>query len=89
MGRFLKWRKMTWALLLWGGALVGVCVVSGASPLVLMAGALGLIVLSAVWIMTRPLWSQGHGLRFRRMRAVEVSFKPVKGFGSSPIGRDP
>ncbi len=82
MTRFLKWRKMTWALLLWG-ALIGVWMVSGASALTFMAGAFGLIVLSAIWIKTRPLWCQGHGLRFRRMRSVEVPFKSVKGVGSS------
>ena len=49
-----------------------------------MAGAFGLIVLSAIWFMSRPPWSQGHGLRFRPVRPVEVPFKSVKGVGSSP-----
>jgi hypothetical protein len=31
-----------------------------------------------------PLWRQGHGARLRRMRSVEVPFKPVKSFSSSP-----
>ena len=83
MTRFLKWRKMTWALLLWG-ALIGLWMVSGTFLFAFMAGAFGLIVLSAMWFMTRPLWSQGYGPRFRRMRSVEVPFKPVKGVGSSP-----
>ena len=69
--------------MLWG-ALIGLWMVSGASALTFIAGALGLIVLSAIWFVTRPLWSQGHGLRFRRMRSVEVLFKSVKGVGSSP-----
>jgi predicted PurR-regulated permease PerM len=83
MTRFLKWRKMTWALLLWG-VLIGLWMISGTFVLALMAGALGLIVLSAIWWLTRPLWCQGHGLRFRRMRSVEIPFKPVKSFSSSP-----
>jgi hypothetical protein len=82
MKRFLKWRKMTWALLLWG-ALIGLWIVSGTLVLALLAGALGLIVLSVIWFMTMPLWRQGHGARLRRMRSVEVPFKPVKSFSSS------
>jgi predicted PurR-regulated permease PerM len=81
MTRFLRWRKMTWALLLWG-ALIGVWMVSGTFVLALMAGVLGLIVLSAIWWLTRPLWRQGHGTRFRRMRSVEIPFKSVKSFSS-------
>jgi K+ transporter len=83
MTRFLKWRKMTWALLLWG-ALIGLWIVSGTFVLALLAGALGLIVLSVIWFMTMPLWRQGHGARLRRMRSAEVPFKPVKSFTSSP-----
>jgi predicted PurR-regulated permease PerM len=81
MTRFLKWRKMTWALLLWG-ALIGIWMVSGTFVLALMAGVLGLIVLSAIWWLTRPLWRQGHGARFRRMRSAEIPFKSVKSFSS-------
>jgi hypothetical protein len=82
MKRFLKWRKMTWALLLWG-ALIGLWMVSGTVGLAFLAGALGLIILSVIWFMTMPLWRQGHGPRLRRMRSVEVPFKPVKSAGSS------
>jgi hypothetical protein len=82
MTRFLKWRKMTWAFLLWG-ALIGLWMVSGTFVLALMAGVLGVIVLSAIWWLTRPLWRQGHGARVRQMRSVEVPFKPVKSFSSS------
>ena len=81
MTRFLKWRKMTWALFLWC-ALIGVWLVTGVSSLNLMAGVFGVVVLSAIWFMTRPPWSQGHGMRLRRMRSVEVPFKSVKGVGS-------
>jgi predicted PurR-regulated permease PerM len=65
---------MTWALLLWG-ALLGLWMVSGTFVLALMAGVAGLILLSVVWWLTRPLWRQGHGARFRRMRSVEIPFK--------------
>jgi hypothetical protein len=82
MTRFLKWRKMTWALLLWG-ALIGLWMVSGTFVLALLAGALGLIVLSVIWFVTMPLWRQGHGPRLRRMRSDEVSFKAVRSAGSS------
>jgi K+ transporter len=82
MTRFLKWRKMTWALLLWG-ALIGLWIVSGTFVLALLAGALGLIILSLIWFMTMPLWRQGHGARLRRMRSAEVPFKSVKSFSSS------
>ena len=77
MKRFLKWRKMTWALLLWG-ALTGLWIVSGTSALAIMTGALGLIVLSGIWWATRPLWRQGHGARLRHMPSYEVPVKPVK-----------
>jgi hypothetical protein len=77
MTRFLKWRKMTWALLLWG-ALIGLWMVSGTFALALLAGVLGLIVLVVMWFLTMPLWRQGHGARLRRMRSVEVPFKPVR-----------
>jgi hypothetical protein len=69
MKRFLKWRKMTWALLLWG-ALIGLWIVSGAFVVALVVGALGLLVLSLIWYLTMPLWRQGHGPRLRRLRSV-------------------
>jgi hypothetical protein len=81
MTRFLRWRKMTWALLLWG-ALIGLWMVSGPFVLALMAGVLGLIVLGTIWWFSRPLWRQGHGARFRRMRSVEIPFKSVKSSSS-------
>jgi hypothetical protein len=59
MKRFLKWRKMTWALLVWG-ALIGVWIVSGTFVLALAVGVLGLIVLCPIWFMTVPLWRQSH-----------------------------
>ena len=79
MTRFLRWRKMTWALLLWG-AVIGLWMVSGMFVLALITGVLGLIVLSAMWWLTRPLWRQGYGARFRRMRSAEIPFKSAKSF---------
>jgi uncharacterized membrane protein YedE/YeeE len=79
MKRFLKWRKMTWALLLWG-ALIGFWIVSGTFgtfAVAVMTGALGLIVLSVLWFMTIPLWRQVHGRRLRRMPSVEPSAGPT------------
>lgn len=59
MKRFLKWRKMTWALLLWG-ALIGLWIVSGTFVPALVVGALGLTFLSGIWFLTVPLWRQSH-----------------------------
>ena len=74
MTRFLKWRKMTWALLLWG-ALIGVWMVSGASALTFMAGAFGLIVLSAMcWAAADRLHSQALLQRCLDLVRVHVSF---------------
>jgi hypothetical protein len=69
MKRFLKWRKMTWALLLWV-ALIGLWIVSGTFVVALVVGALGLLVLSLIWYLSMPLWRQGHGPRLRRLRSV-------------------
>jgi hypothetical protein len=57
--------------------------VSGTFVLALMAGAAGLIVLSPIWWLSRPLWRQGHGARLRQMRSVEIAFKPTRSYGSS------
>jgi hypothetical protein len=57
MKRFLKWRKMTWALLLWG-TLIALWIVIGALATASAVGAFGFLVLGFIWFMTRPLWSQ-------------------------------
>jgi hypothetical protein len=57
MKRFLKWRKMTWALLLWGTA-IALWIVSGALATAIVVGAFGFIVLGFIWFMTIPLWRQ-------------------------------
>ena len=105
MLRFLKWRKMTWVLVAWNGAIAawvlvllasssaaagcsvdaGGAAVSGLArqdcldsvargfgvPLVALIWAVGLVVFSVVWYSTRPLWRQGHGARFRRLRSED------------------
>jgi hypothetical protein len=70
MTRFLHWRKMTWAILLWSGAML--TWLAGTEPGVALGALLwflGFVVLSLIWFMSRPLWRQGHGARFRRLRA--------------------
>jgi hypothetical protein len=83
MRRFLHWRKMTWAILLWSTA-TAAGMLSGNVALSFIAGLLGLITLSAIWFMTRPLWRQGHGARFRRLRPVAIPFRSAAGLASPP-----
>ena len=64
MTTFFHWRKMTWALVLWGAAMT-------ALPLISTVGAtsvgvlwfVGMIGLVPLWHATQPLFRQGHGLR--------------------------
>jgi hypothetical protein len=83
MTRFLYWRKMTWVILAWSAAMVGLVIVGGFA-LGLMVFAFGLIALTTLWFMTRPLWRRGHGARFRRLPRPDVPFKSVEGLSSSP-----
>jgi hypothetical protein len=78
MTRFLHWRKMTWAILLWNAATV-VLVVSGGFVLAFIVWSLGLIALSAMWFGSRPLWRVGHGARLRRLRPTKIPFKSIDG----------
>jgi hypothetical protein len=82
MKRFLYWRKMTWAIVLWCAAMV-VLLVSGGFVLTFLVGSLGLIALSAIWYGSRPLWRVGHGARLRRLRPVKVAFKSTEGLFNS------
>jgi hypothetical protein len=76
MTRFRYWRKMTWAIVL-AGALLLVWVVSGGFSLPVIALSVALLgVLGVIWYMTRPLWLQGRGWRLRRLKYVDVPFKP-------------
>ena len=64
MTKFLRWRKMTWALVLWSAALAALLVIGsiGAAGVGVLwfVGAIGLGLL---WLATQPLFRQGHGLR--------------------------
>lgn len=110
MTNFLRWRKMTWTIVVWTGAMALLlargalasapecattfgpssefltkqdCVSAsgagqGALEIVLISGGwfIGLVALIAFWFFTRPLWRQGHGLRFRRLLAGDVGWVP-------------
>jgi hypothetical protein len=63
MTRFLHWRKMTWALVLWSVAAAALVIAgAGAVPLGI-TWLLGAAVLGVLWFMTQPLIRQGRGLR--------------------------
>lgn len=83
MKRFLYWRKMTWAILLWNVAMV-VLLVSGGVVLTFLVWSLGLIALTSIWFGSRPLWRVGHGARLRRLRPVIIPFKSTEGLVNSP-----
>jgi hypothetical protein len=110
MTRFLHWRKMTWAIVVWSGAmlawLIGSVSSSSANDCTTDFGAasgfltkqacldasgggigvgvalisslwfLGVVVLSLIWFMSRPLWRQGHGARLRRLQSVDIPWEP-------------
>jgi hypothetical protein len=60
---------MTWAIVFWSAAMMAAWMVGvGAVLLIPLVFSLGLISLSVVWFMSRPLWRQGHGIRIRRLR---------------------
>jgi hypothetical protein len=84
MTRFLHWRKMTWAILLWGVAMAAWLISSGAVVPSLLMWSFGTVLLILVWFVTRPLWRQGHGLRMRRLRSPDSG--PVRSFESLSTG---
>ncbi len=62
MTNFLHWRKMTWVLALWSGALLAWMVVAGSGLVLLALGWLGgIVLLGALWLATQPLFHQGRG----------------------------
>jgi hypothetical protein len=75
MANFRYWRKMTWALLVWGAAALVFIVASGFGLAMIVIAVLGAIVLGFIWYMTRPLWMIGRGARLRPLRPIEI---PVK-----------
>jgi hypothetical protein len=84
MTRFLHWRKMTWAILLWCVAATGWLIAGGALVPSLLMWSFGAILLTLVWFITRPLWRQGHGARIRRLRTPDSA--PVRSFESLSTG---
>ncbi len=63
MTNFLRWRKMTWALVLWNGYIATWAVITGAWPaMVALWWSMGMIVVGALWFATQPLFQQGRGL---------------------------
>jgi hypothetical protein len=64
MTKFLSWRKMTWALLLWPAAMVTWLLVGGVgAALVGVILLVGTAFLGFLWFMTQPLFRQGRGIR--------------------------
>jgi hypothetical protein len=78
MKRFLRWRKMTWAIVL-GTVAMAVWLIGGGGLVMVPAlWAFGVVVLTIVWFMSRPLWRQGRGARIRRLPSPGT--EPVRSF---------
>jgi hypothetical protein len=84
MTRFLHWRKMTWAILLWSSAMIAWVIAGGAVLTSALLWSLVFVALTAIWFVSRPLWRQGHGVRIRRLRASDTG--PVRSFESLSTG---
>ena len=84
MTRFLHWRKMTWAILLWSVAATGWLIAGGAVVPSLLMWSFGTVLLTLLWFITRPLWRQGHGARIRRLRTPDT--RPVRNVESLSTG---
>jgi hypothetical protein len=72
MTRFLHWRKMTWAILLGSTLMIAWMIGGGGLVLISALWAVGLVVMTVLWFMSRPLWRQGHGMRLRRLSSPGV-----------------
>jgi hypothetical protein len=59
---------MTWALVVFAAGM-SVWLLSSGGTTAIVTWLVGTALLSVVWFGTRPLWRQGHGVRFRRLRA--------------------
>jgi hypothetical protein len=84
MTRFLHWRKMTWAVLVWSVAMTVWLIAGGAVVSSFLLWSFGTVLLTLVWFLTRPLWRHGHGLRFRRLPSPDTG--PVRSFESLSTG---
>ena len=69
MTRFIHWRKMTWAIVVFAAGMAVWLLSSDGGMVALVTSLVGIVLLSLVWFGTRPLWRQGHGVRFRRLQA--------------------
>lgn len=69
MTRFIHWRKMTWAIVAFAAGMAVWLLSSEGSMVAIVSSLVGIVLLSVVWFGTRPLWRQGHGVRFRRLQA--------------------
>jgi hypothetical protein len=64
MTNFLRWRKMTWAFLVWCAALATWLVVGDTGAAVVgFLWLVGTVGIGYVWFMTQPLFRQGRGVR--------------------------
>lgn len=61
MTRFLRWRKTTWALVLWSVAMATWVVVGGPEVLLGLLWLAGAAALGLVWFLTRSPFRQGRG----------------------------
>jgi hypothetical protein len=63
MTNFLHWRKMTWALLAWSGAMTAwILIGSVSASRVVVLWVAGMTFLSLLWLATQPLYQKGRGL---------------------------
>jgi hypothetical protein len=62
---------MTWAILFGSVAMLAWMIGGGTFVLISALWLAGLLVMTVVWFMSRPLWRQGHGARVRRLRSPE------------------
>jgi O-antigen/teichoic acid export membrane protein len=68
MTRFIHWRRMTWAMVAFAAGMTVWLLTSSGATVALVISLVGFVLLSVVWFGTRPLWRQGHGVRFRRIQ---------------------
>jgi hypothetical protein len=62
MTNFVRWRKMTWALVLWSGYVATWAVITSPGPaIVSLWWLVGVILLGSLWLARQPLFRQGRG----------------------------
>jgi hypothetical protein len=64
MTNFLRWRRMTWALVLWSAAMCAWPLIGSVEARrVAVLWFAGAIAFGLLWLATQPLFRQGHGLQ--------------------------